>query len=180
MSNKSSIIDKYISSFKEAAGAGAVVELKMRLLADKIPALKKCAHSQRLENIETDLIEHFGAGMSDQDKEALRLCRQLRNKVLHSDFCAVRDKLGDLGHAPPSGSVVKIGLSDKVTVAGGASKIEAVKAGTEGVRVADTKSTGEGGLFGWLLEAGNSGDFEKAADAFKKAEGIVERLSKIE
>ena len=76
---------------------GAAVELKMRLLAGKIPALQKHAHKIVLEDIEAGLIEHFGAALSDEDKGTLRLCRQLRNKVLHSDFHAARDKLSELG-----------------------------------------------------------------------------------
>jgi hypothetical protein len=35
--------------------------------------------------------------------ETLRLCRQHRNKVLHSDFRAARDKLNELGVETPSG-----------------------------------------------------------------------------
>lgn len=180
MSDKSINMCLYLSAFKEAAAEGAVVELKMRLLAGKIPALQKHAHSQRLGDIEKDLIEHFKAVLSEQEKETLRLCRELRNKVLHTDFCAARKKLGELGHALPSGRVVKIDLSEKVTAEEVRSKMEVMKAGKEGVWVADTKSTGEGGVFGWFLEAGAGGDFQKAADAFKKAEGIVERLLGIE
>ncbi len=87
----------FLPAFKAAAAEGAAVELKMRLLAGKIPALQKHAHKIVLENIESGLIEYFGAALSDEDKETLRLCRQLRNKVLHSDFRAARDKLSELG-----------------------------------------------------------------------------------
>lgn len=55
-----------------------------------------------------------------------------------------------------------------VTAAEVAKKIEAVKAGTEGIRVSDTRSTGAGGVFGWLLEAGLSGDFGKASAALQE------------
>lgn len=169
----------FLPAFKAAAAEGAAVELKMRLVAGKIPALQKHAHRIVLEDIETGLIEHFGAALSDQDKETLRLCRQLRNKILHSDFRAARDKLGELGVVSSPGGVVKIDLP-VVTAAEVASKIEAAKAGMEGVRVADTLSTDMGSVFGWFLEAAQSGDFAKAAAAFKNAAEIVDRLASIE
>jgi hypothetical protein len=169
----------FLAVFKVAAAEGAVVELKMRLLAGKIPALQKHAHKIVLEDIEAGLIEHFGAALSDEDKETLCLCRQLRNKVLHSDFRATRDKLSELGIASSPGGVVKIDLP-VVTVIEVAKKIEAAKAGTEGMRVADTLSTDSGSVFGWFLEAGQSGDLAKASAAFKSAAEIVDRLAGIE
>lgn len=169
----------FLPAFKSAAAEGAAVELKMRLLAGKIPALQKHAHRIVLKDIEAGLIEHFGAALSDEDKETLRLCRQLRNKVLHSDFRAARDKLSKLGIASSPGGVVKIDLS-VVTAAEVAAKIEAAKAGIEGVRVADTLSTDAGSVFGWFLEAAQSGDFAKASAAFKSAAEIVDRLAGIE
>jgi|SRR5579872_4675797 len=170
----------FLGDFKSAAAEGAAVELKMRLVAGKIPALQKYAHRKILKDIEAGLIEHFRAALSDEDKETLRLCRQLRNKVLHSDFRAARDKLSELGIASSPGGVVKIDLPATVTVAGVAKKIEGVKAGTEGICVADTPSTDAGSVFGWFLEAGCAGDFTKATAAFKSAAEIVDRLAGIE
>ncbi len=62
------------------------LELKLRLLAGKVPTLRKYAHQQNLGNIEDELAIHFGDALSVAEKDMLRLCRQLRNKVLHSDF----------------------------------------------------------------------------------------------
>jgi hypothetical protein len=169
----------FLPAFKGAAAEGAVVELKMRLLAGKIPALQKRAHKIVLEDIEAGLIDHFGAALTDEDKQTLRSCRQLRNKVLHSDFRVARDKLGEQDITSPPGGVVKIDLP-VVTVAEVTRKIEAAKTGTEGVLVADTLSTDAGSVFGWFLEAGQSGDFAKASDAFKSAAEIVDRLASIE
>lgn len=169
----------FLDAFKNAAAEGAVVELKMRLLAGKIPALRKHAHSAVLANIEDGLITYFGEALSDEDKKTLRLCRQLRNKVLHSDFREARGKLGELGTASSSGNVVKIDLP-VVTVAEVAKKIEGVRAGTEGIRVAETQSTDAGSVYGWFLEAGMSGDFANACLAFKGAQAIVDRIASIE
>jgi hypothetical protein len=38
-------------------------------------------------------------------------------------------------------------------------------------------STDAGGIYGWLWEVGGAGDFERACDAFKKAQAIVDRLA---
>lgn len=168
----------FLDAFKEAAAEGAAVELKMRLLAGKVPALRKHAHVKVLKDIELGLINHFGAALADEDKEKLRLCRQLRNKVLHSDFRAARNKLSELGVGSWPAGIVKIEVP-VVTVAEVTNKIEAAMAGSEGMRVAETLSTDAGSVFGWFLEAGQSGDFAEASAAFKSAAEIIERLADI-
>jgi hypothetical protein len=55
-----------------------------------VPGLEKYAHQKHLEDIEDEVAQHFGAALSADGKDTLRLCRQLRNKVLHSDFHAMR------------------------------------------------------------------------------------------
>jgi hypothetical protein len=125
--------------------------------------------------IEDKLATHFGAALSAAEKEPLSLCRQLRNKVLHSDFRAARHKLQELGVPTAPGGVVKIDLP-VVTIEEATRKIAAARAGTEGTIVADTSSTDEGGVYGWFWEAGCAGDFQKASDAFRRAGAIVDRL----
>lgn len=166
----------YLEPFKAAAAEGAAVELKLRMLAGTIPALKKYAHQQKLEGVEDELAKHFGDALSAAEKEILILCRQLRNKVLHSDFYAARDRLQKLGTATLSGGVVKVDLPE-ATIAAVEKKIAGVKAGTEGTLIADTTSTAAGSVYGWFWEAGRAGDFEKAADAFKGAAAIIDRLA---
>ena len=173
---KSPAMAMFLEPFKAAAAEGAAVELKLRLLAGTIPALQKYAHQKHLEDIEGDLTRHFGDSLSSDEKEILRLCRQLRNKVLHSDFRAARDKLKELGVETPSGGVRKIDLP-VVTLEELSKKILGAKAGTEGTFVSDTLSTGEGGVYGWFLDAGMAGDFQKASDAFKRAAAIIDRLA---
>jgi hypothetical protein len=175
---KSPALAVFLESFKEAAAEGAVVELKLRLLAGKVSFLQGYAHQKKLEDIENDLVIHFGGALSQTEKETLQLCRQLRNKVLHSDFRAARRKLNELGVATQAGGVVKIELPF-VTVAEATRKIEEAKAGRGGTRVADTSSTDEGSVYGWFWEAGCAGDFQKASDAFRRAGAIVDRLAEI-
>jgi hypothetical protein len=135
---KSLALELYLKPYKEAAGEGAAVELQMRLLAGAIPALQRYAHGELWE-IETDLSAHFAALLSDEDKETLRLCRQLRNRVLHSDFRAARDKLRELGIDTTPGGVVKIDLPEP-TKAEASRKILAALEGREGTPVSDLPS----------------------------------------
>jgi hypothetical protein len=91
--------------FKAAAAAGAVSELYMRLLADKVPELQRSAYGKELKDVEALIIVRFAAALSDDEKALLRLCRQLRNKILHCDFHSARQKLQELGANPQSGNV---------------------------------------------------------------------------
>lgn len=176
MSEQSITMTLFLEPFRTAAADGAVVELKLRLLAGKIPSLQKYAHEAKLENIEDDIAAHFS--LPAEDRETLRLCRQLRNKVLHSDFRAARGKLNALGLNTTSGGVKRIHIPS-VSVAAVTEKIRALKEGTEGVAVADASSA-DGGVLGWFMEAANAGDFEKASAAFKAAAVIIERLAALD
>jgi hypothetical protein len=166
----------FLEPFKSAAAEGAAVELKMRLLAGSVPALQQYALDRYLEGIEIKLAEHFDSSLSAEEKDTFRLCRQLRNKVLHADFRAARGKLNELGIEILAGEVRKVDIP-VVSVAEILKKIAGVKAGTEGTLVSDTSSTALGTVFGWFMEAGNAGDFQKAANAFKGAAAIVDRLA---
>jgi hypothetical protein len=145
----------------------------MRLLAGTIPALQKYTHQRKLGKIEDDLLEHFDASLTPEEKETLRRSHRLRDKVLHSDFRAAREQLKRLGFEPTSGGVTKIELPVP-TVAEATRKIIAAKEGKEGTPVSDTPSTE---VCIWLFEAGASGDLGKASDAFKKAAAIIDRLA---
>jgi hypothetical protein len=59
-----------------------------------------------------------------------------------------------------------------------AEKIARVEAGDEAAfeYVADLRA-GPGTVFGWLIEAGEAGDFNQATDAFVRASEIVHRLA---
>jgi hypothetical protein len=166
--------------YKRAAAEGALVELRLRLLADKVPELRSIAHDERLERVETLIGEHFADALTIDEKAALGLCRQLRNKVLHCDFRAARGKLEELGADTRRGNVKRIdfqGLSGTQM----AEKIARVEAGDEAAfeYVANLRAE-PGSVFGWLIEAGEAGDFNQAIDAFARASEIVHRLACID
>jgi len=150
----------------------------MRLLANKVPELQGFACVRNLEDVESQIIVHFANELTEQDRQTIRLCRQLRNKVLHCDFRAARGKLAELGvSSSGQGSVQRVNVSG-MTGHQIAETISAVVSGTTDISksVADTSSTREGSIYGWLLELGNAGDFTNATGAFKAAAVIVDRL----
>ena len=152
---------KYLEQFKSAAAEGAIVELKHRLLADKFPALQDCALSQSLDEIERRVETYFADYLTGENKATLKLCRQLRNKLLHGDFSVAREKLGELGISPRRGGVKRVDLATGNTE-----------------NVADTVSTaGPGRIFGWVLELGEAGHFLDAVEVFGNAERIIDWLA---
>lgn len=164
---KSPILELYLEPFKSAAAEGAAVELKLRLLAGTVPFLARYAHQDRLQDIEDDLVKLFGDALSADEKETLRLCRQLRNKVLHTDFQAARDKIKELGANPTSGGVVRIELPEP-TIAEATKKITAAKEGKEGALISDTLSTEAGSVLDGLWKLEKRAIFRKRATLSKK------------
>jgi hypothetical protein len=82
----------FLEPFKAAARRGSCgIEIASARGEDS--SFAGTCPSKRLEDIEVDLAKHFDGSLSAEEKETLRLCRQLRNKVLHIDFCAARGKL---------------------------------------------------------------------------------------
>jgi len=169
--------DIFVEQYKMAAADGAVIELKLRLLADKTPGLQEYAHVQKLEDIEAEVARHFGSSLSEADKKTLSLCRQLRNKVLHCNFRAARDKLEELGVETRRGGVTRVDVSG-LSSAAMVDRIRDSIAGTPAAfeYVADISSTEPGSVFAWLIELGIAGDFRQASEAFRSAAAIVDRL----
>jgi hypothetical protein len=83
--------------YKAAAAEGALYELYMRLLADRVPELQQSAYGERLEGVEGLIVVHFSSALTEDEKNDLKLCRKLRNKILHCDFHAARKSWRNLG-----------------------------------------------------------------------------------
>jgi len=168
--------DIFIDEFRVAAGEGAVLELKIRLLASKCPSLRPYV-TKHLEKIEDAILALFAEQLDDSEQEQWRLSRQLRNKVLHCDFPRARLKLHELGEPQLRGGVRQLrfnsttgrGMLDELLLA-------TAEPSTTTREVADLTSSGEVDVYGWLLELGTAGDFRRAADVFRRTAAIVERL----
>jgi hypothetical protein len=156
------------------AAFGAGLELQMRLLCGIIPSIAEVSTAHRLEDVEDALASHFRDSLSGDDRSNLQLCRQLRNKILHADFHSARRKLTAID-GDTSSAHVRMGKLDE------GREVEHLKeiardGGLAGISIANTRSTAEGTVFGWLLEFGLSGEFLRAAAAFRKGTAIIERL----
>jgi hypothetical protein len=88
-------MEMFLERFKATAAEGEAVELKLRVLAGKVPRLEKYAHEKHLRDIEDDIAKHFGTALATEEKETLTLCRVLRNKLLHSDFTRCAKSYGN-------------------------------------------------------------------------------------
>jgi hypothetical protein len=172
------MLDHLLPEYKAAAAEGTVLELKLRLLADRVPTLQPFAHAQSLAEIETQIAQHFGAALTEEENNTLALCRVLRNKILHGDFRAAREKLAELGIETQHGGVKKVDLAGLATPRM-TEKITHAIAGAPGSyeQVADTEAKAPGSVYGWLLEGHTAGDFRQAVDAFKRTAVIVDRLA---
>jgi hypothetical protein len=162
--------------YKRAAAEGALVELRLRLLADKVPQLQSIAHDEKLWKVENLIAQHFANALTDEEKEALGLCRELRNKVLHCDFRAARGKLEQLGADAQRGNTKRVALHGLLGTQM-AEKIARVEAGDATAFEYVANSQGPGTVFAWLIEAGAAGDFNQAANAFARASEILHRLA---
>ncbi len=171
-------VEAFEYQYKVAAGEGAIVELKIRLLADKIPALQQLAHDQKLENVELLIAEQFPDHLAAEEIETLKLCRQFRNKILHCDFRTARTKLQQLGIETQHGEVKLVNIRQVSSPEQFVAKIAAVKANVPGSfeYVSDLPDKA-GSVFGWLIELGSAGDFVRAAECFAHAAGIIDRLA---
>jgi hypothetical protein len=176
MPEQSLAMHLFLEPFKVAAAEGAALELKLRLLAGSVPALESRALDRNLTNVEGAVMAHFRASLTEAEKKTLVACRELRNKVLHADFHAAREKMRTVNVPTSQGGVTKVTISEE-SVGTIAAKIQAVGDGAEGVSVANTSSTAQGTVYGWLWEAGQAGDFQRAVEEFQKAAAIIERLA---
>lgn len=161
--------------FKRAAAEGAVLELMLRMLCEATPQLQSLAHAKEIASVEKEVVEHFRAHLSPEDVTLLETARQLRNKVLHADFCAARDKLKDAGEQPGTTGVRMLTVPEDGDLR---AVLEAELAtATPGRAVAEARSTKDGTVYGWLVELGGAGDFRLAVRAFQRALCVLDRLA---
>lgn len=172
------IVDKLLDQYEQAAGRAALIELKLRILAEKIPELEPFAHDKKLENVEAKVSEWFGERLTKEDAERLATGRRLRNKLLHGDFRAARDKLQEAGAPRTSGGVRRIVFGASASASDMLEKISAVAANEPGSSslVSDDRTTADSGIFGWLLELGTAGDLQLAKQVFAALGNLVDRL----
>lgn len=160
--------------FREAAGEAALIELRMRMLTEKVPALRKYAHDQQLANIETQIVNWFGTRLSEEDARRFEQCRQARNKLLHCDFSVAKEKLHEMGVQARSGKVISMQLSEGSLLA----QVGAALQGTSesAVMVSELRVTKGASIYAWLIELGGAGYFQEAVRVFGEAGAVLNGL----
>lgn len=171
-------MDEVYAKFRLAAGEGALCELHLRLLAAKVSELESIALDRYLENVENAVIKRFTSELASGEADLLKRCRQLRNKLLHCDFHEARKKLTELGAPQRQGGVTHLQLGNARGI-GILDVLMKAAAGEGGTKVADTTSTSEGTVFGWLLELSNSGALDDAVVVFRNVSTLTMRLAEI-
>jgi hypothetical protein len=165
---------RLIQQFGSVAGAAAELELRVRLLCGIIPSIQHDSAAHKLEDVERAVVDYFVNELSAEERVTLERARQLRNKVLHADFHGARRKLQQID-GKESPSMVRV---VKLQEGGELEQLRAIAESPKalGALVGATSSTQEGTVFGWLLEFGLSGEFQRAFEALEAATLIVERL----
>ncbi len=153
-------------AYGAACAWGSLLELKTRMLADNTPALKHLAHANKLEDVESAIAAAFASQLQPGDAALLAKARLVRNKVVHGNFSRAKETLIELGFGVSDGGVSRIDASGNI-----------LDALVNGKRVPVSQvPTVDSNIFGWLLEAGTSGLFERAVEVFQNAGEIIQRL----
>lgn len=180
----------WIEEYKSATGTAAVLELKLRLLADLFPELgetnddgnKKGAprtpvahHATNVEAIRQAIVTALykrGSPLAKADGQILQRAVALRNDLMHTDFHGTRELLHKAGVEPVSAGVLQVPVPR-----GTPEEVFAALTSQEGAKRVSDMDTSVGTTYGWLIELGQAGYFKKADQAFQEALKIVDGLA---
>lgn len=149
---------KFYEQYTWVAGLACLYELNVRLESDVTPDLKKYSHEKDFNVLEEHFLNHYAGKLSQEEMELLKKTRQLRNKIIHSDFKAAGNKVVAAGGITSPGTTHQLKLS------------------TGELKSVPETSKKEGGIFGWFLEVSTNGTMAESEEIFKKATEIVRRL----
>jgi hypothetical protein len=148
-----------LPQFANAAAYAGVFEMKVRLLADNTEPLRKLAIKNDLEPLTKRLVEHFEQDLTSRERDILKGCVRLRNKLFHLDLSCVKGKLQALN--------VELALNT----------VTAIDLNTGERFPVSNLSTEKGRVYGWLWESASSGAFREAVGKFGEAIGVLDRLA---
>ncbi len=164
--------------FKAASGEGAVFELKMRLCAGTIPSIEQLPIDTALGKLREAIVQHFQSRLSAAEQLLLEEACRIRNKLLHCEFSAFRERLDGLTSRSRDGGVMVLTGLDTSDPAAALAKFEQMLKGANVGQqaVASTKTKTLRDVFGWLTECCGAGEFEEASVTFQKACDMLEQL----
>lgn len=178
------IVDQAFQEFSEVGKIAVIVELKIRLLASKIPKIEEYAHSHRISETEAALLPYLVEQnlISEEEKNHLEASRRIRNKIFHCEFESAVDFIEKLRGKPlPPGAVTGAKISElegenmleKIL-----SFAEAVQSGktAKGTFKVDQTTTKEAGIFGWLVDALTKGVLQEGKQIATESLAVLDRV----
>ncbi len=163
--------DPFYACFAGTAGRAAVFELTARMFVDAVPELSGSLTS-KLDPLMKDLtawMERETKTIPDE-RELLWRCARLRNKLFHAELSRATGQLVSLGVELGKEGVRRFSWPGELTP-----EIFHKVMQEGGEPVGKTKTT-EGRLFGWLLEAQQTGMLGAAASTFDDGADLLHRV----
>jgi hypothetical protein len=146
--------------FKTASAEAALFELRVRLCAGTIAPARDMRIDTSLSVVRDALLEHFKPILGERDVELLQNACSLRNKMLHCEFSAARQRLDE---------------QQPKTRHGGVMKLDVANPDIAQQSLADTKTKTLGDVFGWLLEFQSADEFKEATTVFQAASAVLDK-----
>lgn len=180
VSEKLDPIRAAFQSFGHLGAQAALLEIKLRFLANKEEALEKSSFEYKASKTEQAVVEHFISAqlMTTEEAQLLKAAREIRNKFLHGSFdeaVALVEKFH--GSKMPGPSVQM--FRPKGDQSDFASSIQDMLNGKSVTTPVASLSLKEAGHFGWFLQACQSGAFDAGSTIISKAIAVIDRISDV-
>ena len=178
------LVEAAFNEFGEVGRLAVLVELKIRLLTNKITHLQDYAFSHSLSGTEAALLPYLLENklISEEEKSHLELSRKIRNKIFHCEFEEAVKFIEELrGEKMQSGSVIGAKIDelegDNILekIIGLAGAIQSGKAAKGAFKI-ESKTTKFAGIFGWLIEAQTKELLVESQKIASQALSIIERV----
>ena len=174
-------------AFSEVGKHAVIVELSMRLMANKIPELKAYAHANRISETEAALLPYLVEKnlMTEAEKSHLEFSRKIRNKIFHCEFETAVKLIEELRGKPLQKGIVTGAKIDELEgkdilekILNFASGVQSGKA-VKGSFKVEESTTVDAGIFGWLLEAHAKGALNEGISVVRESVSVLDRVFNI-
>lgn len=186
------IVEDAFSAFSKIGQVAVLVELKFRLLANKIPEVQNYATAKNLSETEAALLPYLleKGLITESESNHIELSRKIRNKIFHCEFESAVRLVEELrGSSLQHGSVTGARIDDLPgsnileKILNFATSVQTGKS-IDGTFKVENESTKQAGIFGWLIEAHTKGLLIEgqsiANDSLKIIDRVFDSLAKIE
>lgn len=178
------VVETAFREFSEVGRLAVIVELKLRLLTNKITEVKGYALAKSIAELESALLPYLREKrlIADTEKKHLELSRKIRNKIFHCEFEAAVALIEELRGRPAPAGAVTAGKLDEME---GGSTLDKVMALAEahhsgkpsrGVVRVDAATTKDADVFGWLLNALSKGVLREGQKVAEESISVLDRV----